>query len=65
MLQGAVLVYPLGVEKFFVLLDGGACHVDPLVLHGGPAPGYNQQDYCYKYAPLTGFRFHRPPSLAQ
>ena len=65
MLQGAVLIYPLGVEKFFVLLDGCTYRVDPLVLHGGPAPGYNQQDYYYKYAPLTGFCFHGPPSLTQ
>jgi hypothetical protein len=61
MLQSAVLVYPLGVEKFFVLLDGGAYRVDPLVLHGSPAPGCDQQDYCYKHAPLTGFCFHGPP----
>ena len=65
MLQSTVLIYPLGVEKFFVLLDGGAYRVDPLVLHGGPAPNYNQQDYYYKYAPLTGFRSHGPPSLTQ
>ena len=58
MLQGAVLIYPLGVEKFFVLLDGGAYRVDPLVLHGGPAPGYNQQDYYYKYAPAIDFLLH-------
>ena len=57
MLQGAVLVYPLGVEKFFVLLDSSAYRGDPLVLHGGPAPDCDQQDYCYKYAPLTGFVF--------
>ena len=58
MLQGAVLVYPLGVEMFFILLDSSAYRIDSPVLHGGPAPGYNQQDYYYKYAPAIVFLLH-------
>ena len=57
MLQGAVLIHPLGVEKFFVLLDGGAYRVDSFVLHGGPAPRLRPAGLLLQACTVDGFLF--------